>query len=330
MLCNGFALRNRFDGLPLHKICYYHSHDQAEVAIRDLSSELGAQSSSFSRASRGNIDCIGMTPLHILACSTKHHLDMYKMLISKYPGHLITEDVWGDIPLLYAIWGRAPQEVVTLLCTSIREYHEDYIIDWERMIETMCIGMAPLTSIDYLRAVNEKHFPDQSLQKLDWKNMVRLLCTKAKAPEEYVGLFISHYSSLLNELEQVPLQLAKEEKFGFKSWWLRIGISKRLSLLGKQNMPWQQELEALIVSCPIGGSLRTVKRRHELIVNILSKLALYETIAQMWVLELALWKYKLEESSTRGESQRKNYRYLSGAELIIPNVMEFLIDMQRG
>ena len=329
MLCNGFALRNRFDGLPLHKICYYHSHDPAEVAIRDLSSGLGAQSSSISRASRGDIDCIGMTPLHILACSTKHHLDMYHMLINRYPGHLITQDVWGDIPLLYAIWGRAPPEVVALLANGIREYHEDYVIDWERMIETLCIGMAPLTAIDYLRDSNERYFPGQSLQEIDWKNMVRLLCTKAKAPEEYVGLFISHYSSLLVEVEQVPLQLAREEKFGFKSWWLRIGISKRLLLLGKQNKSWQQELEALIVSCPIGGSVRTVKRRHELMKIILRKLALYETISQMWVLELALWKYKLEESSSGSGIQRKNSRYLSGAELIIPNVMEFLLDMQR-
>ena len=94
MHCNGYSLRTRFNGLPLHRICYYHSHYSSEVAICNLSGEMGAQSSSISRASRGDTDCIGMTPLHILACSTKHHMDMYELLVRRYPDHLIIEDVF--------------------------------------------------------------------------------------------------------------------------------------------------------------------------------------------------------------------------------------------
>jgi hypothetical protein len=334
MFCNGFALRNRFDGLPIHRICYYHSHDPAEDAIRNLSSELGTQSSSISRASRGNVDCIGMTPLHILACSTKHHVDMYNLLISRYPGHLITEDVWGDIPILYAIWGRAPHEIVGLLASSMEEYHEEYVIDWEHMIETLCTGLAPLASIDFLIQVNTRYFPRQSLQDVDWRVMVRALCAKAKASEEYIEQFITHYRHLLPNLEEVSLQLANEERFGFKSWWFRIGISDRLSLLGEQKLAWKQEIDSMISNCPPGGSERTVKRRFEIMTLILRKLSFYETVAQMWVLELALWKSKIEElSSSNNETKTKTRllcHYTSGADVVVPNVMEFLLGMGRG
>lgn len=333
MLCNGYALRNRFDGLPLHRICYYHSHESAEVAIRSLSSELGTQSSSISRASRGNIDCLGMTPLHILSCSTKHHLDMYQMIISRYPGHLIVQDVWGDIPLLYAMWGQAPQDVVAFLANSMKEYHNEYSIDWQSMTETLCIGLAPFDSIDYLIEANRRHFPTQSLRDLDWNGIVRVLCTKAKAPKDYVDQFITHYRDFIVDLEDIPLELARREKLGFKSWWLRIGISDRLSLLGKQKLSWQHEIESLISTCPTGASERTKKRRFQLMSLILRKLNFYETVAQMWVLELALWKSKLEESSSGSSENNQSHRsmchYKSGANVVIQNVMEFLIENKR-
>jgi hypothetical protein len=332
MLCNGFSLRNRFDGLPLHRICYYHSHDPAEVAIRNLSSELGTQSSSISRASRGNIDCVGMTPLHILACSTKHHLDMYQMLVSRCPGHLIVQDVWNEIPLLYLLWGQAPSDIVAFVANSMIEYQHEYIIDWGRMIETLCTGLAPFASIDYLLEVNQMYFPNQTLQDVDWRSMVRTLCTKAKATEEYIHEFIVHYSGFLSKLEQIPLQMAKEVKLGFTAWWLRIGIQPRLSLLGKQSVVWQQEIESFINSCPTGASERTVKRRFRLMTLILRKLTVYETLAQMWVLELALWKSKLESSCSSTEIRTKNFRslchYTCGADVIIPNVVDFLIKRQ--
>ena len=43
-LCNGYALRNRFDRLPVHRMCYYHSHEAAAVALRDLREEVNRSS----------------------------------------------------------------------------------------------------------------------------------------------------------------------------------------------------------------------------------------------------------------------------------------------
>jgi hypothetical protein len=50
-------------------------------------------------------DCLGMTQLHILACSTVQLLELYQVMIENYPENLIVEDAWGAVPLLYAIWG---------------------------------------------------------------------------------------------------------------------------------------------------------------------------------------------------------------------------------
>jgi ankyrin repeat protein len=64
-------------------------------------------------------DCLGMTPLHILACSSAQCLELYKLMVEKYPYNLIVEDSWGAIPLLYALWGDASSEVVQFWSTAL-------------------------------------------------------------------------------------------------------------------------------------------------------------------------------------------------------------------
>ena len=82
-------------------------------------------------------DCLGMTPLHILACSTSQSIDLYKVLIDKYPETLVTEDRWGAIPLLYAIWGSAPDEIIQFLIDSYKSIYPDYELNWTSMLKTL-------------------------------------------------------------------------------------------------------------------------------------------------------------------------------------------------
>jgi hypothetical protein len=79
-------------------------------------------------------DCLGMTPLHIMACSIVHSLELYKLMIDKYPTNLIVVDAWGAIPLLYAIWGDAPSEVIELLINSYQSLYPDYDFNWNDML----------------------------------------------------------------------------------------------------------------------------------------------------------------------------------------------------
>ena len=47
-------------------------------------------------------------------------------MIDTYPENLITEDAWGALPLQYALWGKAPCEVVQLILRSYRIHYRDH------------------------------------------------------------------------------------------------------------------------------------------------------------------------------------------------------------
>ena len=120
-------LRHRFDGLPIHKLVYYHTYYQGvlQILIQATNSRSCQRRTLRSKLDpTGNQqDCLGMTPLHILACSSSHDLDLYCVIVEKYPTNLITEDRWGALPLLYALWGAAPDEIIEFLLES---YHTLY------------------------------------------------------------------------------------------------------------------------------------------------------------------------------------------------------------
>lgn len=257
---------------------------------------------------------------------------MYKLLIERYPEHLITEDEWGDLPLLYALWGRAPQEIVDYLTSSMKRYHPNYNVDWYKMMQTFCKALAPTACVEYLIETNRKAFPEQrsELQSIDLEQMVGTMCISGKATEEHVHRFIDTYKAAFPERTTNQnhgfLRLILQEKFGFKPFWLKIGISQRLLSLQKQEM--REELERIIRECPTGSSERTRQKRAEVMVRMLNRLDLYEIIEKMWVLELALWKMKIEQSEGANDKQDGGYRQqchiTTGADVIVPNVMPYL------
>jgi hypothetical protein len=70
-----------------------------------------------------------MTPLHILACSSVHDLELYHLIVEKYPTNLITEDRWGALPLLYAFWGAAPTEIIQFLLESYQSLYPSHVFN---------------------------------------------------------------------------------------------------------------------------------------------------------------------------------------------------------
>ena len=84
-------LKLRFDGLPIHSSVYFQSYHQGALQrlIDAINTKLGLRQklcSILSRRLRGKLNptgnqqdsCLGMTPLHILACSSVHNLEMYR------------------------------------------------------------------------------------------------------------------------------------------------------------------------------------------------------------------------------------------------------------
>jgi hypothetical protein len=130
------ALKIRFVKLPVHSSVYYKSphNTMTSEGIRNIitNGENGERDPSGLQQ-----DCLGMTPLHILACSTVQCLELYQLMVDKYPNNLIVEDAWGATPLLYAIWGDAPSEIVEFLMNSYQSLYPDYEFDWTFMVVTL-------------------------------------------------------------------------------------------------------------------------------------------------------------------------------------------------
>lgn len=160
------ALKHRFDNLPIHKMIYYQSYNN--VTVDQLNNATNMRSGQR-RSLRSKLDptgsqrdCLGMTPLHILACSTFQNIELYRVLIKKYPENLITKDRWGALPLLYAMWGDAPDEILQIFVESYRSLYPDYQLDWTEMLETLSKTKA-LDSIQKLLDLHGTSFPDRTL-----------------------------------------------------------------------------------------------------------------------------------------------------------------------
>jgi hypothetical protein len=166
-------LQHRFDGLPIHSIVYYQSYNQGvlQILIAAMNSRWGHCWSLCSKLDpTGNRrDCLGMTPLHILACSSVHDLEVYRLIVEKYPKNLITKDGWGALPLLYAFWGAAPVEIIQFLLQSYQSLYPTYIFNWTKMVDTMGRTNTPKERIENLLRVKQMYFPEQPI---DWKYLL--------------------------------------------------------------------------------------------------------------------------------------------------------------
>jgi hypothetical protein len=134
-------LQHRFGGLPIHSILYYQSYHQRVLhnLIAAINMRSGQHWTLCSKLdTTGNQqDCLGMTPLHILTCSSVHDLELYRVIVDNYPTNLITEDRWGALPLLYAFWGAAPAEIIQFLLGSYQSLYPDHDFNWTMMVETI-------------------------------------------------------------------------------------------------------------------------------------------------------------------------------------------------
>jgi hypothetical protein len=151
-------LQNRFDGLPVHSLVYFQSYYQG-VLQRLITSGNELDPTGNEQ------DCIGMTPLHILTCSSVHSLELYRVIIDNFPANLIIEDRWGATPLLYAFWGGAPHDITQFLLDSYQSLYPNHVFNWTMMVETMGRCDTPKERIENLLHVKQKLFPEQPI---DW------------------------------------------------------------------------------------------------------------------------------------------------------------------
>ena len=301
------ALQHRFDGLPIHEMCYYSSYHPASAVMSDLRQEIWT--SRTLNATGKQQDCLGMTPLHILACSTKPDLETFQLLVKKYPETLIMNDKWGCIPLVYAFWCDAPDDVINFLMESHKNLFPYHEMDWNGMIVTLVKARKPVSNIRDVINAQQERFPDQrcDLQSI----VVELTETESSFPEF--------------RMSSIP--------FGSLMFLLQDSISDRIYSLDVGR--WQEEMQNRVNRL----SAVEARLRGEYVKALYVRLAAYEEMKECsWVLELALWTAKLDELSSgecQSPSQKKARvddsishkdlcRINCGANIVIPNVLSYL------
>jgi hypothetical protein len=306
-------LQHRFDRLPIHKLVYYQSYYdgvlQNVIAAMNMRSIQSRTLRSKLDLTGNHQDCLGMTPLHILACSSVHNLEVYRVIVEKYPANLITEDRWGALPLLYAFWGAAPAEIIDLLLESYQTLYPSHIFNWTMMVETMGRCNTPKESIENLLRVRQLHFPEQSI---DWG----YLLDKFAQPS-------------LASFNGAPFQECMQFLF-------MCGMSERVEALPFKV--WRDCIYNMIQTADYKwgrDNSDTLNRIREKLAHFEGELPKLKEATTL--LEIALWKVRMNENNlqegthhpkkfkTEESSFRRQCRVTCGGDVVIRHMLPFLI-----
>ena len=308
------ALQHRFDRLPIHKLVYYQSYNPGvlQILIAVMNSRLGQCGALRSKLNpTGNQqDCLGMTPLHILACSSVHDLELYRVIVENYPTNLITEDRWGALPLLYEFWGAAPNEIIHYLVKSYQSLYPNHVLNWTMMVETMGRCDTPKECIENLLRVKQVFFPEQPI---DWEYLLDFFAEPSNC---------NFHGAPFQERMQFLVMcgmLSRVEALAFKLWRDHI-----TNMIQTADYKWRRDNSTI---------LRGIQDKLAHFENELPKLEEATTI-----LELALWKTRLDEDGHKSETIprlkkvkpdvsdiRRQCQVTCGADIIIRLVLPFLI-----
>jgi len=304
------TLKHRFDNLPIHKMIYYQTFNS--ITVDELNNATNVRYVQYRTLRKLNPtgsqqDCLGMTPLHILACSTVQDISLYRILIDKYPETLVMEDRWGTIPILYAVWGRAPDEIIQFLVNSYISIYPDYALNWTKMVETLGNAGAPLRIIQNLLDLQEESFPDQ------------LINYEGDKVLENLGGYVYSFTFI---------------------YLVKFSIKIRVKVIGLKQY---RDIIMKKVNCMTENKYLSRDERKEIQSKVQTMLVQYETEYQSLkevtsMLELLLWKNTINKAKSsddrrrRGtkeeevdETRRSQCRINCGADIIIRNVLPYLL-----
>eukprot|EP00980_Cylindrotheca_fusiformis_P001209 scaffold328_cov130-Cylindrotheca_fusiformis.AAC.23 len=108
-----FRLKHRFDGCPLHELCYYHSYHPLAETMGKLKILLEADP----LGATAKLDAFGMTPLHILALTEKPDPSLLRALIDagRKDDVIDAKDLFLQSPLDYLCCNSSPNFTPHLL-----------------------------------------------------------------------------------------------------------------------------------------------------------------------------------------------------------------------
>lgn len=112
-------LRTRFDGLPIHEICYFQAH---YPTLRTLIALKQAMEDATSSAP---VDKFLMTPFHIVAVSVKPNFNIFIALMEAYPKDtIVKKDRENKTPLEYLCGNTRPSSLPSIHAVLRFALHE--------------------------------------------------------------------------------------------------------------------------------------------------------------------------------------------------------------
>ncbi len=295
------ALRHRFEGLPIHRMIYYQSYyplslERFHEATIVRSGQYESQYETLDPTGKHQ-DCLGMTPLHILACGTVHEIGLYRAMIEKYPENLIAKDHWGTLPLLYALWSNAPIDIINLLLERHQSLYPHHQFNWSKMIETLGRASAPLNVIENYLRIQTSHVQGHAIE----------------------------WDEVLNEVARDNEHTASAKAFRFLMKW---SYSERVEAIGIKE--WRGEITSDIDNTLFGRRARLTEIRAKLARYEYEYYKMKEATS---LLELALWKLKMDaymnemgyNDIRRKECPREECRIASEADYVIGHVLPYLL-----
>ena len=321
------ALKHRFDSLPIHKMIYYQSYNNVTPDHLNNITVVRISRWRSKLDPTGNLqDCLGMTPLHILACSTVQNIELYKVFVTKYPENLITEDRWGAVPLLYAVLmnaptSEAPSEIVNFLVKSYKSLYPNHKFDWNNIVltlarfDTLVVWNARHDVIRYVWGVQQESFPDQHF---DWDEILEEAITRWKRPAnpDYVSpRSFRHLVRLSTATRTNRMGYGKMSHF----------IHKMVNKVYTTDLPESSQ-----------GRRDYISGMHE---HLLLCEEEYRTLKEaIALLELALWKKGMEDHCQEANEKRRTKRVKieesasrqmcrvgCGADVVIEHVLPYLV-----
>ncbi|KAL3938636.1 MAG: hypothetical protein SGBAC_006493 [Bacillariaceae sp.] len=292
------ALTQRFDGLPVHRICYYQSYFSTEKCLQNLK-----QIEPVETESDRQQDCLGMTPLHILCLAKAHHLALYQACVEHCPSDLNTKDAWGSLPIHYALENNVPMPIAEFLLEQHQKHHPSQPMFFDQFLLKQGVDFfnsASLPLVQLVLGYHEKH----GQEPLDWDRLLQSV-SMVSSLEIFRCVVSQSVSPRIRALEWQPWRQAIEQTIH--------DISKE-SLQGECWTPMDQKTRTGI----------------DVVEEIQSKLTTYEKRTTLMLLELICWKCRLVATSLNNKEEtsdddiRTNCRIRSGAEYIAPLVLSFL------
>ncbi|KAL3937766.1 MAG: hypothetical protein SGBAC_007198 [Bacillariaceae sp.] len=256
------VLQNRFEGLPIHELCYYSQDREVLEQVLLLASDEDAGSSTQ--------DCFRMSPFHLLALSGNRNkvvLGLLKMLLKnpRFQKVVAKKDIWGYAPLVYACQVDAPLPVVKLLL----EAHQAEAIKSKANIEAS-------------KSPGEETKTDGAV-------------------EDARPLGTQNHAITTSEIVTVPwdhlVRHCVSNSVKILRFIVRSCLKERLQRLGLQQ--WKTDVTFQIFQIPVTVHPEEARTGH--IRALCRQLSGFEEREALAILELAVWKGALSRAISHEE-----------------------------